>query len=139
MNHINATPKDSIRETDATLGVGVRFETTCTVSRKWNEDMGLVQDFIFSFCVWRKSRVLRGRVSQRFPCVNSAMESFSSNLLRAIISYWTESHLEYCQTSTMELFSKNSQQAKDVDYFHKNTSPHMFHWILNAPSFGEVL
>ena len=45
----------------------VGFENTCTVSGKWNEGMSSVQDFIFWFCVWCKSRELRGRVSPRFP------------------------------------------------------------------------
>ena len=42
--------------------------------------------------VWRKSRELGGRGSPRFP--TSMMESFSTVLLPAIKSYWTESHLE---------------------------------------------
>ena len=95
------------------------FENTSTVSGKWNEDVGSVQDFIFWFCFWCKPKQLGGRVIPRFPWVTTVMESFSSDLLWAKISYWTESHLESCQTSTMELFCENSQQPKDVDYFRK--------------------
>ena len=62
--------------------------------------VGSVQDFIFWSCVWCESNKLRCRVSPRFPCVTPVEDSFSSDLLRAIISYWTESHLESCQTST---------------------------------------
>ena len=32
------------------------------------------------------------------------VESFSANLLPALKSYWTESHLVFCQTQTTELF-----------------------------------
>ena len=54
------------------------------------------------FCVWCKSRELAGRRSPRFPCATPVVESFFSDF-RATISYWAESHLESCQTSTMEL------------------------------------
>ena len=53
--------------------------------------------------VWCKSKELRGRGSPGFSCVTPVVESFSSDLHRAIISYWAESHLESCQTFTMEL------------------------------------
>ena len=75
----------------------MEFENTCTVSGKWNEDARSFEDFIFWFCVWCKSKELGSRVGRRFPCVNPVMENFSLDLLRAIISYWTESHLELCQ------------------------------------------
>ena len=32
------------------------------------------------------------------------VESFSKDLLPTVESYWTDSHLEFCQTSTTELF-----------------------------------
>ena len=99
--------------------MSVEFEYTCTISGKQNEDPGSVQGFIFWFCVWCKSRKLGGRVSLRFPCVIPVMESFSSDLLQAMISYGTKSHLESCQTFTMKLFSKNSQRPKEVDYIRK--------------------
>ena len=78
-------------------------------------------------------------MSSRFLCVTPVMESFSSNLLRAIISYWTESNLESYQISTMELFRKNSQRPKYVDYSSKKAPSQMFDWITNAPSIGKVL
>ena len=56
-------------------------------------------------CVWCKSKELRGRGSTRFP--KSMVERFSADFLRAIESYWTESHLKFCQTSTTELLCKN--------------------------------
>ena len=62
------------------------------------------------FCVWCKSGQLGSRGSPRFPHVTPVMESFSSNLIRAIINYWAESHLEPCQTSTMELSWENNQR-----------------------------
>ena len=62
-------------------------------------------------CVWCKSRELRNRVSPRFPSITPVMESFFSDHLQAKISYWTESHLESCQTSIMELFYENSQRV----------------------------
>ena len=55
------------------------------------------------FCVCCKSRELGGRGSPRFPCVTPVVQSFSSDLPRAITSYWAESHFESCQTFTMEL------------------------------------
>ena len=42
------------------------------------------------FCVWCKSKELGGRVGvggPRFPCVTRVVESFSLDILRAIISY----------------------------------------------------
>ena len=51
-------------------------------------------------------------VNQRFACATTVVESFSSNLFRAIISYWTESYLDFCQTSTMEFFHENSLRQK---------------------------
>ena len=71
---------------------------------KWNEDTGSVQDFIFWFCIWCKWTELGGKGSLRFPCV--------TNLSGEMISYWAESHLESCQTSTMALFCENSQRSK---------------------------
>ena len=55
------------------------------------------------------------------------------------MNYWTESHLESCQASTMELFCKNSQQPKDVDYFCKKAPSQMLDWTPNAPPIGKVL
>ena len=46
------------------------------------------------------------------------LESFSADLLQAIISYCMESHLESCQISMMELFWENNQWLYHVDYFH---------------------
>ena len=99
--------------------VAVGFENACTVSGKWNEDVGSVQDFIFWFRVWCKTRELRSRVSPSSPCAIPVMESFPSGLLRVIISYGTKSHLESCQTCMMELVCENSQQPKDVDNSRK--------------------
>ena len=56
-------------------------------------------------CVWCKSKEFGGRESTRFP--TSIVESFSADFLPAIESYWKESHLEFCQTSTTELLSEN--------------------------------
>ena len=51
--------------------------------------------------VWCKSKELGGRGSTRFP--TPMAESFSADFLQAIESYWTESHLQFCQSSTTEL------------------------------------
>ena len=51
-------------------------------------------------------------------------------------NYWTQLHLESWQTSTMELFCKNSQQAWYVDYFRKKASPQIFYWIPNVLPIG---
>ena len=56
-----------------------------------------------SSCVWCKSRELGCWGSPRFPYVNQVVESFSSDLLWALMNYCAESHLDSCQTSTMEL------------------------------------
>ena len=45
-----------------------------------------MQDFIFWFCVWRKSRELGGRVSPTFFCVTPMMEN-GKLLLRPPASY----------------------------------------------------
>ena len=76
---------------------------------------------------------------RKFACVNPVIESFSLGLPQAVISYGTESHLESRQTSTMELFCKNSQRSKDVEYFHKKASPQIYDCISNGPSIGKVL
>ena len=109
---------------DATLGDGCRIREHL----KWNEDAGSVQNFIFWFCVWCKSRELGGRVSRKFPCVTTVMESFSFDLLQTIISCWTESHLESCQISTMELFCKNSLRPK-----------HNVYWGITSPQKSPTL
>ena len=66
-------------------------------------------------CYWSKSRELGGKGSPRFPYVTPVVGSSSSDLLRAIISYCTGSHLEfcktYCQRYTMELFCGSSQRS----------------------------
>ena len=59
----------------------------------------------YCLCVWCKSKELGGRGSTRFP--TSIVESFSADFLPAIESYWKESHLEFCQSSTTELLSEN--------------------------------
>ena len=61
------------------------------------------------FCVFCESGELGGKGSSWFSCVNPVVKSFSSDLLQAVISHWTESHLEFCQTLTMELSCKNNQ------------------------------
>ena len=50
-----------------------------------NEDAGSAQDFIL--LLWCKSGELGSRESPRFPCTTSVEGSFSSDFLRAIISY----------------------------------------------------
>ena len=55
------------------------------------------------FCIWLRSRELGGRVSPRFPFVTLVVEGFSSDHLRTIIRYWTESNLEFYPTSAMKL------------------------------------
>ena len=88
---------------------------------------------IWSFGVFGvKSRELRGRVSLRFSCVTPVIKSFSWDLLQVIINYLTETHLESCQTSTVELFYGNSQQPKDINYFRKKFPPQLLDWIPNA-------
>ena len=53
------------------------------------------------------------------------------------MSYYAESHLESCETSTMEVFSEDSQQSYDFDYFLKKAALYMFDWIPNAPPTGK--
>ena len=74
-------------------------------------------------CVWCKSRESGGRVSPRLPCVTPVMVIFFSDLLETIISYWTDLHLEPCQTSTVELISENSLWPNGVNYFRKKIPP----------------
>ena len=91
-------------------------------------------------CYWCKSRELEGRGSPRFPCVTLLVRSLSSDLLRAIISYWSGWHFKSCQTScqryTMDLYCENSQRPLHFDYFRKKSPPQMFGWIPDAPLIG---
>ena len=85
-----------------------------------------------SSCCRCKSRELGGRESPRFPCVTLMVESFFSDLLRVIISYWAVSHLESCKTSKMALFRENN-----VHYFCKKPPPLVFEWTPNLVTFTE--
>ena len=67
------------------------------------------------FCVWCKSREVGGWGSPICPYVVQVVEGFSSDLLGAITIFWVESHLESCQTSTMELSWENNPGA-DPDF-----------------------
>ena len=87
------------------------------------------------FCVWCKSRELGDRGSRRIPCVTPAVESFFSDLLRTIISYWVELHLESYETFTMELYCKNNQRLKHVDYFRKEKLHRSFSTALRMWGF----
>ena len=68
------------------------------------------------FCVWCKSRELGGSgeggggVGSKIPLCSPSGGKLLLRPLRAVISYWIESHLESCQTSTSELFWENNQQ-----------------------------
>ena len=73
-------------------------------------------------------------MSPRFPCVTPVMESFYSDILRAIITCWTKSHPEFCKTSR----SSSAKIINKVDYFRKKAPPQMFDWIRNAPPIGKV-
>ena len=86
-----------------------------------------------------KSKELGVRVSPRLPCLTPVVESFSSDLLQAITSYWGEIYLEPCRISTMQLFCKNSQQLQDINYIWKKAPSKMFNWVLNTPLIGKVL
>ena len=78
-------------------------------------------------------------MSPRLPCLTPVVESFSSDLLQAITSYWGEIYLEPCQISTMQLFCKNSQQLQDINYIWKKAPSKMFNWVLNTPLIEKVL
>ena len=60
-------------------------------------------------CVWYKLKEIGGKGRTRFLTLMA--ESFSEDLLPAIESYWTESHLEFCKTSTAELLFENMWSA----------------------------
>ena len=62
-----------------------------------------------SSCYFVRELGGRGEGVPRLPCVTQVVESFSSDLFRAIISYLAESYLESCQPSTMELSLENNQ------------------------------
>ena len=70
-------------------------------------------------CVWCKSRELGGSRSPRFPSATPVVEDFSSDLLQAVKSYWADSHLESCQTSTMGLSCENNQRLYTLTIFGK--------------------
>ena len=81
------------------------------------------------FCVWCKSRELEGRGSPRFPCNTQVLESFYSDLLRVRMTYLVESHLESCQTSTMELSYENNKRLWLLDDFRKNSTADV--WLVS--------
>ena len=60
-------------------------------------------------CVWCKSRQLGGRGSPRLTRLMTG--SFSADLLLATESYWTKSHLDFCQTLTAEPLCKSMWSA----------------------------
>ena len=74
-----------------------------------NEDAGWVQDFTLLFlCLVQIKRIRRQGESRILSCIPSG-GSFSSDLLRAVISYWAESHLESFQTPAMEYSWENNK------------------------------
>ena len=44
-----------------------------------------------------------------FPCVTPVVERFFPDLLRVLIIYFAESHLESCQTSKMKLSREKTE------------------------------
>ena len=111
--------------------MAVIFKNTDAVSVKWNVSR-VVPRLYGLRSLWQPKKwergvspifylavfgVLGGRGCLKFPRLIPVLESFSSELLRAIISYWAEPHLKSCQTSTMELFHENSQCPQHFDYF----------------------
>ena len=79
------------------------------------------------------------RLSARFPWIIPVLESFSCDLLPAIVSFRAESYLESCWKYTREIFWESSQRSQDSDYFDKKTLPQMFDKVLNNPPSGKVL
>ena len=105
---------------DATLGDGCGIWEHLHSFRKWNKDTGSVENFIFWLCVSWKSRELGGKVSPRLP----RMESFSSDHLRAIISYWTKSHPESCKTSrssSAKIINSQKKSAISAKELHRRS------------------
>ena len=49
-----------------------------------------------------------------------------------IILHTSERYLELNQTSTIELFCKNSERLKAINYVRKKAPSHMFAWALNS-------
>ena len=66
----------------------------------------------YCFYFWCESREFGGRGSSRFHCVTPVVETSSGRI----------SHLEFRQTSTMELLCSNSQLAEQFDCFRKKAS-----------------
>ena len=52
----------------------------------------------------------------------SVVGSFSSEFLRAVISYKAEPHWESCQTTRVALFREYSRRTRHIDYFRKKGS-----------------
>ena len=59
-------------------------------------------------------------VYNSLPCVIPVIERLSLGLLWAMISYWADSHLKSCQTSTMELF-KIASSLKTLTFVQKSS------------------
>ena len=82
-----------------------------------NEDEEPVQDFISFFLC--KSEELGGKRSPRFPRVALVVESFSSDLLRAIITCWAESHLESVKHPRWSFFAEIANGLNMLSIFAK--------------------
>ena len=87
-----------------------------------NEDAGWVQDFTLLFlCLVQIKRIRRQGKSRILSCIPSG-GSFSSDLLRAVISYWAESHLESFQTPAMEHSWENNTWTISTKKLHRRCS-----------------
>ena len=116
-----------------------------------NEIRMLWESKVLSSCFWCQSDWMRkGSESKIFFCYSTQeCERFPSDLLpgrwrQLSINYvllknvkckvmFTEAYFEPSQTSTMELFCKNSSQLVAINYFYKNSPSQMFNWVLNTP------
>ena len=87
-------------------------------------------------CSWCKSRKLGGRGSLRFPCVTPVAESFSTDLLRAMIR---QGHIQNPVKHPVQR-PRWSYSAKIGNGLNKFTiqkaPPQMFDWIPNARPIG---
>ena len=87
------------------LQVEISSFCSCCYSRKWGRGVR-PRSHNFVFVLIQR---IRRQGESKIPLNNLSGRKLLLNLLRVVISYWVESYLESCWTSTMELFCENSQ------------------------------
>ena len=111
------------------------FHSLC-YSRKWGR--GVSPRFHIVALVWIKITKRQGDF--KIPLCNpSGGKVFSPRLLRAMLSYWARSHLESCQTSTVNLLPPALAKTIQMTNIHGEVPPLPWRKQSKWPQIGHVL